>query len=110
MDGCARLSAQPRVVIAASRVILPDLFGIRNKNSIALEEWSRQRHLGAKYREACTCNGTDCFGQFEILVPCSGCCTDPTGCGQINNYQENTSKAAEGDQVEDETLWSGLLR
>ena len=73
------------------------------KPSWLLEEKSLDQHLRAHFLNACaTCQDTSCFGSFEIVVPCSGCCTDPTGCGQINNYQTNTTKGTQQDQVEDE--------
>lgn len=85
----------------------PDFAPKRDKSRktswlLLLEEKSLDGHLGAHYLKACTCQDSACFGSFEIVVPCYGCCTDPTGCGQINNYQTNTSKGTQGDQVEDE--------
>jgi hypothetical protein len=76
--------------------------GVPNTNHL-WEERILDKRLGAHYRQACTqCTPGQCFGHYEIVVPCYGCCTNPTGCGQINNYQTNTSKGTYNDQVEDE--------
>ena len=67
------------------------------------EQWSFRRHRRPRYLPACTfCDSGSCFGHFEIVVPCYGCCTNPSGCGQINNYQTNTTKGVYNDQVIDD--------
>jgi hypothetical protein len=48
------------------------------------------------------CQIGQCFGQYDRAVPCYGCCTDPTGCPSLNNYQSDPTKNKESDQVIDE--------
>jgi ribosomal protein S27E len=44
---------------------------------------------------------TVCSGHYEKIVACSGCCVDPLGCGQVNNFQQDTQHEAYDSGVYD---------
>jgi hypothetical protein len=74
----------------------------RSRNSLWKENLS-DAHLGARYLKACTlCSPGGCFGSFERATPCSGCCTDSTGCPGINNYTTDSKNYDQDDHVKDE--------
>ena len=41
--------------------------------------------IGARYVPVQCCTNGQCFGHYEKIIPCHGCCTDPS-C-EVDNYQ-----------------------
>jgi hypothetical protein len=66
--------------------------GRSRKISGLLEEKSLDALLGARLRTVCTtCDpDTPCSGHYEKIIPCSGCCVNPVGCGVVNNFVTDT--------------------